>query len=115
MIVKSSKEYEELRSKGVSVFVFTVDWVEGSKRLYESLLRGLSNINCKVFEVDVSLTPSIMEMEGVTNIPTVIAYIDGKEVIRQEGSTGNSYVDMDHVRRALKESMKKRGIPLREV
>ncbi len=115
MAIKSFEEYEELKSKGVSVFVFTADWVEESKRLYESLVKGLSNVNCKVFEVDVGLTPSVMEKENVFSIPTVIAYINGKEVLRQEGSTGNSYVDMDHVRRALKESMKRRGIPLRDV
>ncbi|ALU12525.1 hypothetical protein EYM_04860 [Ignicoccus islandicus DSM 13165] len=114
MIVKSEKEYEELKSKGVTAFVFTVDWIEESKRLYEKLVQGLTHINCKVVEVDVSLTPSIMEKENVVHIPTVIVYIDGKEVIRQEGSTGNAFVDMDHLRRALKESMKKRGIPLRE-
>ena len=97
----------------VKVMVFTVDWIEESKKLYQTLLEYLNGFNCKVEEVDVALEPEKMQSENVHTIPTVKVYINNELVLVQEGSTGNLEVDAEHVRRALKESMKKRNIPLR--
>jgi len=113
MLILNKEKLEEEKRKGVLVVVFTAEWVEESKRLYERLARELSGFNCRVAEVDVSIAPSIMDSEIIYNIPTVKIFIKGEEVLVQEGSTGNISVDLDHVRRAMKESMKKRNIPLR--
>ncbi len=113
MLIKDIDEYNKTIREGVTVVVFTVDWVEESKRLYESLMQALEGFNCRVVEVDVSITPSIADKERVYTIPTVKVYINGENVITQEGSTGNTTVDVEHLRRALKESMKRRNITLR--
>jgi len=99
----------------IKVRVFTVDWIEESKRLYNKLIEYLEGFNCEVEEVDVSLEPSKMQLEDVHMIPTTKIYINGEVVITQEGTTGNVNIDAEHIRRALKESMKKRNIPLRRL
>ena len=113
-VIVTEEEFRERISKGVTVVVFTVEWVEESKKLYEELLEALRGFNCNVIEVDVSILPSLMVKENVTSIPSVKVYIDGKTVLVQEGTTGNLKVDVEHIRRALKESMKRRNIPLRK-
>ena len=104
---------KHIKSVPVRVMVFTVDWVEESKRLYQTLLDYLNGFNCKVEEIDVALEPEKMQSENVHMIPTVKVYINDELVLVQEGTTGNVNIDAEHVRRALKDSMKKRNIPLR--
>ncbi|UXD22395.1 hypothetical protein IPA_04300 [Ignicoccus pacificus DSM 13166] len=113
MLIINKEDFEKEKKEGVTVVVFTADWIEESKRLYEKMMEELEGFNCKVREVDVSITPSIMDEEKVYMIPTVKVFINGETVLVQEGTTGNLTVDVEHVRRAMKESMKKRNIPLR--
>ena len=112
-MITTYEEFKDEVSKGVSVVVFTADWVPLSKRLYEEVAKYLENFKVKVLEVDVGMAPRVMHEERVFVIPTVKVYVDGKAVITQEDTTGSVSVDAEHLRRALKEVMKKRGIPLR--
>ncbi len=112
-MITSYDEFKKRISKGVNVVVFTADWVPLSKRLYEELVKYLENFKVNVIEVDAGLAPKALSEEKVYTIPTVKVYIDGELVLSQEDTTGNVSVDAEHLRRALKEIMKKRGIPLR--
>ncbi|ABU82288.1 thioredoxin family protein [Ignicoccus hospitalis] len=112
-MITSYEEFEEKIKEGVSVVVFTAEWVPASKRLVEKLVEYLENFKVKVIEVDVAMAPRVMSEERVFIIPTVKVYLNGKVVITQEDTTGNVAVDAEHLRRALKEVMKRKGVPLR--
>jgi len=112
-MITTYEEFKNKISKGVNVVVFTADWVPISKRLYEEVVKYLENFNVNVVEVDAGMAPRVIHEERVFVIPTIKVYIDGERVLTQEDTTGSVSVDAEHLRRALKEIMKRRGIPLR--
>ena len=112
-MISTYEEFKEKIKKGVNVVVFTADWVPVSKRVYEEVARYLENFKVNVIEIDVGIAPRVMNEERVFIIPTIKVYVDGEVVLVQEDTTGNVSVDAEHLRRALKEVLKKRGVPLR--
>ncbi len=88
---------EEVLKSEIPVIVdFYADWC-GPCRLVSPIIEdlGVKYIKVKVGKLDVDANTKVASDYGVMSIPTVIAYVKGKEVARQVGFGGKDvYVQM---------------------
>ncbi len=110
-MIKSLEELEERkrRSKALLI-VFTADWSPESKRLMEEAAKLASLYKIDVDEVDIEIVPDVVKAERIIYVPTVKLYINGEVKFVHEGSTGTVSTDREHIRRGIKEILKKYGI-----
>ncbi len=88
---------EEVLKSEIPVIVdFYADWC-GPCRLVSPIIEDLGSkyMKVKVGKLDVDANTKVASDYGVMSIPTVIAYVKGKEVARQVGFGGkDAYVQM---------------------
>ncbi len=110
-MIKSLEELEEKKKKKKAlIVVFTADWSPESKRLMEEVAKLASMYKIDADEVDIEIVPEVVKKERIIYVPTVKLYINGEAKFVHEGSTGTVSIDKEHIRRGIKEILKKYGI-----
>lgn len=73
---------EVVTAKGLVLLEFKAPWCKPCK-VIEPLLE---KSNVQTFTVDVDTNPDMVNQFGISSVPTLIAFVDGKEVARGFGS-----------------------------
>jgi len=110
-LIKSLEELDDKkRRRKALIVVFTADWSLESKRLVKEIAELAAMYEIDVEEVDIEIVPEVVEREKIIYVPTVKLYINGETKFVHEGSTGATLTDKEHIRRGIKDILKKYGL-----
>ena len=89
MAVYDDKNFDSEISKGISVVKFVSLW-DSSSRTFEDSFKELSDLfrgKVKFINSDVQSNPVLANKQGITRIPSIVVYVNGKPAARMGNVT----------------------------